>query len=121
MAYLIPSFTHPDNGVVTTNAYARVNTVKINPRQKAAIVQFDYFGSAALRAANKTPIYQQTLQFSDATVAGQYTNAFTKPAPAAGTTPAPALNADDILSATAYLALKNHPATVAILAAATAT
>ena len=69
MAYLLPTFTHPSNGAVYPNAYARVFSVKKNKAQKVAIVQFEVFASQAARAALKDPVFMLPVQFMDTTTA----------------------------------------------------
>jgi len=120
MAYLLPTFTHPSNGAVYPNAYARVFSVKKNKAQKVAIVQFEVFASQAARAALKDPVFMLPVQFMDTTTAPtQYSSLFSAPPVAADTLPAPAVNVDDIDISQAYVGLKTHPATAAILAAGT--
>ena len=120
MAFLLPNFTHPGNGADYPNAYARVFSVKKNKAQKVAIVQFEVFTNQAARTALKDPVYMLAVQFMDTpTSPTQYSSLFSAPPVAAASLPAPAVNVDDIDISQTYVGLKTHPATAAILAAAT--
>jgi hypothetical protein len=120
MAYQIPIFTDPRSGAPFPDAYARIKNVIVNKAQKWARVQFDIFASKELREAEKTPVSYMQIVF--AAVPGapdNYTPNFASAPVATADLPAAAVNVDDVVTSQAYIALKTHPDTAAILAAAT--
>ncbi len=122
MAYLLPTYTDPRSGAVYTNAYARIRSIEVIKADKWARTQFDIYASKELRETpGKTPVSQLQPIFSG-NVSGNpdnYTSNFSATPVAVDDLPAPAANVDDIAISQAYLALKTHPDTAAILAAAT--
>lgn len=60
MAKLIPTFRHPNTGVVTNNAYLRVGPFSVDPNSLEAHVRCDVYPSQAARQAAMDPVTGQT-------------------------------------------------------------